>query len=100
MLAITAIIRAKKGCEAAMRVALLEVASNVAAHEPAVGYYISQDRDDPCVFTTYERYPDREAMDLHNNSEAVARFFELAKPLIDGDVALVTGVEISAKAAN
>jgi quinol monooxygenase YgiN len=98
MLAITAIIRVKKGCETAMREALLEVVRSVRANEPAtVGYYISQDATDPCVFTTYERYLDRAAMDRHNNSEAVARFFGIAKPMIDGEVTLVTGTELSAK---
>lgn len=101
MLTITAIIRAKKGREAAMREALLDVISNVRANEPAtVGYHVSQDATDPCVFTTYERYLDRAAMDRHNSSEAVARFFGIAQPLIDGEVTLVTGMEISAKSSD
>ena len=100
MLAITAIIRVKQGYEAAMRDALLEVGRYVAANEPeTVGYFISQDPADACVFTTYERYLNREAMDRHNSSEAVARFFGIAKPMIDGDVILVTGTELSAKPA-
>jgi hypothetical protein len=32
------------------------------------------------------------------NSRVVARFFGIAKPILDGDVVLVTGTEISAKA--
>ena len=36
-------------------------------------------------------------MDAHNNSETVARFFGIAKPILDGDVVLVTASEISAK---
>lgn len=100
MLAITAIIRVKKGCEAAMRDALLDVGKHAAANEPGtVGYFISQDSTDPCVFTTYERYLDQGAMDRHNNSEAVARFFDIAKTMIEGDVTLVTGTEISSKPA-
>ncbi len=71
-----------------MRQALLEVAVSVRANEPTA---------DPCVFTTYERYVDRAAMDRHNNSEAVARFFGVAKPMIDGEVTLVIGTEISTK---
>lgn len=98
MLTITAIIRAKKGHEAAMRQALLQVAENVRANEPdTIGYFISQDASDPCVFTTYERYADKAAMDRHNNSETVARFFGIAKPILDGTVTLVTATEISAK---
>jgi quinol monooxygenase YgiN len=98
MLTITAVIRAKKGEEAALRSALLEVADNVRANEPdTVGFFISQDLEDPRVFTTYERFTDRAAMDRHNGSVVVARFFGIAKPLLDGAVTLVTSSEISAK---
>jgi quinol monooxygenase YgiN len=99
MLTITAIIRVKPGSERAMRDALLDVAENVRANEPeTIGFFVSQNLDDPCVFTTYERFADRAAMDRHNNSEVVARFFGIAKPLLDGEVTLVTSSEFSAKA--
>jgi quinol monooxygenase YgiN len=98
MLTITAVIRARKGEERALRDALLAVAENVRANEPdTVGFFISQDLADPGVFTTYERFTDRAAMDRHNGSDVVAKFFAIAKPLLDGDVTLVTGAEISAK---
>ena len=99
MLTITAIIRTKKGSEAAMRQALVEVGENVRANEPdTVGFFISQDASDPCVFTTYERFTDQAAMDRHNGSETVARFFGIAKPILDGDVTLITATEVFAKA--
>ncbi len=67
-------------------------------HEPKTrDFYISQDQKDPRVFTTYERFTDQAAMDEHNNSEAVARFFGIAKPILDGEVILVTCAEISEK---
>jgi quinol monooxygenase YgiN len=98
MLTITAVIRAKKGHEDTMRRALLEVAENVRSNEPStIGFFVSQDQADPSVFTTYERFLDQAAMDAHNNSQVVARFFGIAKPILDGDVILVTGAEISAK---
>jgi quinol monooxygenase YgiN len=97
MITITAVIRARKGEEDTLRRALLKVADNVQASEPdTVGFFISQDLADPCVFTTYERFTDRAAMDRHNGSAAVARFFAIARPLLDGAVTLVTGAEISA----
>jgi quinol monooxygenase YgiN len=100
MLTITAIIRARKGEEATMRQALLDVAENVRANEPTtIGFYVSQDMHDPCVFTTYERFVDQAAMDRHNTSQTVARFFSIAKPILDGEVTLVTSEEISAKAS-
>jgi quinol monooxygenase YgiN len=98
MLTITAIIRVKTGEEDTMRRALLDVAQNVQKNEPeTVGFFISQDPDDPRVFATYERFTDRTAMDRHNSSEAVARFFGIAQPILDGEVTLLTCSEISAK---
>jgi len=100
MLTITAIIRAKSGQHEAMKNALLAVAANVQAHEPdTIGFFIAQDASDPCVFTTYERFSDQAAMDRHNQSDTVARFFVIAKPLLDGDVTLVTADEVFAKTA-
>jgi quinol monooxygenase YgiN len=98
MLTITAVIRARKGHEDTMRRALLDVAENVRLNEPnTVSFFVSQDPTNPAVFTTYERFVDQSAMDAHNNSPVVARFFDIAKPILDGDVVLVTSVEISAK---
>jgi quinol monooxygenase YgiN len=98
MLTITAVIRAKSGHEDTMRRALLDVAENVRVNEPnTIGFFVSQDAANPCVFTTYERFVDQAAMDAHNNSDVVARFFGIAKPLLDGDVVLVPGSEISFK---
>jgi quinol monooxygenase YgiN len=99
MLTITAIIRAKKGHEDTMRRALLQVAENVRSNEPnTISFFVSQDQANACVFTTYERFVDQAAMDAHNNSEVVARFFGIAKPILDGDVVLVTGTEVATKA--
>jgi quinol monooxygenase YgiN len=98
MLTITAIIRTRQGCDQAMRDALLEVAANVRANEPdTIDFFVSQDINDPCVFTTYERFTDQAAMDRHNNSDVVARFFGIAKPILDGEVTLVTSSELFAK---
>jgi quinol monooxygenase YgiN len=98
MLTITAIIRVKPGQHQAMRDALLAVASSVRAHEPeTIDFFISQDAADPCVFTTYERFSDQAAMDRHNQSDTVAHFFAIAKPMIVGDVSLVTAQEVFAK---
>ncbi len=98
MRTITAIITTRHGYEDAMKKALLEVAENVRKNEPdTVGFFISQNSDDARVFTTYERFSDQAAMDNHNNSETVARFFGIAQPILDGEVTLVISDEISAK---
>jgi quinol monooxygenase YgiN len=99
MITITAVIRVRKGYEQTMVKALIEVADNVRRNEAdTVGFFVSQDNEDPCVFTTYERFVDSSAMDAHNNSDVVARFFDVAKPILEGDVILKTCTEISAKA--
>ena len=47
--------------------ALLEVAQNVNKNErDSVGFYISQDINDTSVFTTYERFASKAAMETHN----------------------------------
>jgi quinol monooxygenase YgiN len=97
MITITAVIRAKAGHEATMRDALVAVAAHVAASEPeTIGFFISQSETEPGLFTTYERFADQAAMDRHNTSAAVAAFFGIAKPILDGEVILVTSQEISA----
>jgi quinol monooxygenase YgiN len=99
VLTITAVIKVKAGTEETMRRALLDVAENVRANEPGtLGFYVSQDPKNPTLFTTYERFSDQAAMDAHNNSAVVARFFGIAKPILDGEVVLVTAEEISKKA--
>ncbi|GJD60204.1 putative quinol monooxygenase [Methylobacterium frigidaeris] len=98
MKTISAILRARPGAEDTLRAALLDVAAHVAANEPdTVGFFVSQDAADPTRFTTYERFTDESAMDRHNGSEAVARFFRIAQPILDGEVILVTADEISCR---
>ncbi|HDZ2573163.1 TPA: antibiotic biosynthesis monooxygenase [Klebsiella pneumoniae] len=98
MISITAVITVKAGYDRVMADALHEVAAHVRANEPDTqGFYISQDNTNPCVFTTYERFTNIEAMNIHNNSAVVARFFGIAKPILAADVILVTANEISTK---
>ncbi len=98
MLTITAIIRTRDGHADEMRQALLDVAAHVRANEPeTVGFFISEDATRPGTFTTYERFTDQAAMDRHNGSEAVAKFFGIAEPLLDGEVTLVTCNEVFAR---
>ena len=99
MITITAVIRVRKGDEETMSKALLEVADHARENEVGtVGFFVSQDNEDPCVFTTYERFVNSSAMDTHNNSDVVARFFGIAKPILDGNVILKTCTEISTRA--
>ena len=81
-----------------MKEALLDVATHVSSNEPeTISFYISQDASNPCLFTTYERFGSEEAQELHSSSEALKTFFGIAKPILEGEVILVTAKEISAK---
>ena len=61
-----------------------------------VGYFVSQSADRPELFTTYERFADRAAMDRHNNSPAVARFVAATKEILAEPFAVHIGTELSA----
>lgn len=98
MFTITAIIRARPDARDVVRDALLAVVEAVRATEPqTVGYFVAQSTDDPCVFTTFERFADRAALERHNASEAVARFVRDAGPHFDGEIAIHVGEELACK---
>ena len=59
--------------------------------------FVSQDTDDPAVFTTFERFRDQEAMDLHNQSQAVADFVAATRDSLDGPIVLHSCRELDAK---
>ena len=98
MISISAILRVKAGHESTMRDALLELVESVKREEPGtVEYFVSQSIDEPQVFTTYERFVDRAAMELHNNSAAVAKVIGIAGPIFDGKIVVHCCNEIAAK---
>jgi quinol monooxygenase YgiN len=98
MMTLTAIIRAKPGHADTVRNALLAVIDSVRRDEPdTVNYYVSQSPDDPNLFTTFERFRDQAAMERHNNSPAVAKFVEVAGPVLADKVMIHTCNELAAK---
>jgi len=58
-------------------------------------FFVSPDTGDGRILTTYERFTDQAAMDRHNGSVAGTRFFAPAKPILDGEVVLHIGREVS-----
>lgn len=94
---LVAIIRARPGFEDEVAAALDAVAGWVARNEPrTLAYHVSQGTEDRTLFTTFERFADRAAMDAHNGSSAVAAFVAAAAGKLDGDIALHVGEERSA----
>jgi quinol monooxygenase YgiN len=98
MISISAILRVKPGHEATMRDALLEMMESVKRDEPGtIGYFISQSMDEPQVFTTYERFVDRAAMERHNNSSAVVKVISIAEPILADKIMLYSSNELATK---
>jgi quinol monooxygenase YgiN len=98
MLTITAVIRAKAGQEAVVEQGLRAVMAAVRAGEPGtLAYFLSQDLDDPTVFTTFERFRDEAAMTEHNQSQAVAEFVAATKDSLAGPIVLHSCRELDAK---
>jgi quinol monooxygenase YgiN len=100
MQTLTAILTCSRENAPAVEAALLEVVAHVKANEPeTLGYHVARGtaEDGSVVFTTYERFADAAAMERHNGSSAVARFFETAGPLLSGPATVATAEEIAVK---
>lgn len=97
MICITAIIKAKPGHEAAVHAALVASGAEGAAHESGtLGYHVGRDPANPALFSTYERFVDRAAMDAHNATTG-KRFFDAVGDLLDGPVVFAVTEEIWVK---
>lgn len=98
MYGLSAILKSRRGKEQILEKALVDIVEHVKNYEPGtIEYYVGRDLSDPTVFTTYERYISREAMDAHNKSAECAAFYETINPILDGDVILVEAKELVAK---
>jgi hypothetical protein len=53
--------------------------------------------DDQCVFTTFERFADRLAMETRNAPPALVRFLRRTKLHLDGDVVIHVDEEIASR---
>lgn len=97
MITITAIIKAKPGHEEEVHQALLQSGTEGSIHEPdTIGYHIGRAVDDPLTFTTFERFADKAAMDLHNATTG-KKFFDTVGHLLDGAPAFAICEEIWVK---
>lgn len=98
MISLTAVLRVKAGEEEKVKAALARVVEHVRSSEPdTIAYFAAQDARDPRVFTTYERYADMAALERHNGSGAVAEFFAVAQPALDGEPVIVISNEFAVK---
>lgn len=94
--ALIARIRARAGAEEKVSAALAKVAATVALTEPrTLGYCVGRAADDGALFVTVERFADREAMDEHNASAAVAAFVAEVDGCLEGSVEITVLNELS-----
>jgi len=97
MISIVARIRVRKEFTDAMAEALADVVTYVEDNEPGtVSYFVCQCETEPGLFFTYERYDSRDAMDIHNSSDAIAAWIAKAQPMLIGGVEVHTCDEIAA----
>ena len=97
MITITAIIKAKPGHEEEVQQALLLSGTEGSANEPGtLGYHVGRAVEDPLTFTSYERFADKDAMDLHNATTG-KKFFDTVGHLLDGPPAFAICEEIWTK---
>jgi quinol monooxygenase YgiN len=95
MITITAVIRVRPGTESIMHEALHRVADNVRRNEPnTIDFFVSVGIAEPNVFTTYERFVDRTAMDAHNASPVVKQLHKEALPILEQPIVLEIGDEL------
>ena len=93
---LTAIIRAQKGSEALVYNELLKVGAYARDHEPdTIGFFVAQDTEEPCVFTTYERFieiPRGEPDNFMSDEQFLKKFNGLCAPYM-------TAIELEAVSA-
>jgi quinol monooxygenase YgiN len=96
MITITAVIRVKTGTETTMRKALLQVVEHVRNQEPnTIDFFVSAGVTEPNIFTTYERFADREAMEAHNASQVVKDVHRIAAPILEVPIMLEICQEVA-----
>jgi quinol monooxygenase YgiN len=97
---LSAVIRAREGKEALVEAALVEVVRWVEAQEPqTLAYHVGRDSDDPTVFTTFERFADKAALESHNASPALDRFSKAVADSLAVPVEIRICLEIAVAAA-
>ena len=96
MVAVTALLRAKKGSEAALERILRELSESVREQEPdCLLYRAARSQHDPQLYVVLERYADEAALAAHANSEHYrSAISELMESLEDmPEIALFNEIE-------
>ncbi|HHO76758.1 MAG TPA: antibiotic biosynthesis monooxygenase [Deltaproteobacteria bacterium] len=84
MIVVVAVMKVKEGKEQEMEDALKNIVPKVASEEGTLAYVINQAKKDPRTFLIYEKYRDKDALNLHSSTPYFADLFEKISPILDG----------------
>ena len=81
---IVASLKAKNGKEEEMGKVLREMVGKVEKEEGTLIYTLHRSQKDPTQFMLYERYKDKDALDLHSSTPYFKEMLSVMGPLLDG----------------
>ncbi|HNR52336.1 MAG TPA: putative quinol monooxygenase [Deltaproteobacteria bacterium] len=85
MLTVVAVMKAKEGKEKDMEEAIKALVPQVQTEQKTLVYTVHRGRKAPGKFLFYERYPDKDALNVHGATPHFAEFFGKIAPLLDGN---------------
>jgi len=95
MVAVVAKIKVKAGKADEAVQALKDILPDVRKEEGTLYYTVNRDRTDPNLVVVIEKYRDDAAFQAHSSSPHLARLFEKAAPLMEGNLELLMMDEIA-----
>jgi len=81
---VVASLKAKNGKEEEMGNVLREMVGKVEKEEGTLVYTLHRSQKDPTQFLLYERYKDKDALDLHSSTSYFKEMLNVMGPLLDG----------------
>ena len=94
---VVAVVRAKKGCETALKNVLLELLAPSRAEESCIRYWLHQHSQDPTRFIFYETWTSLDALKEHSQAPHLEAFRAKASALLAGPIDLTIWDEIGSE---
>jgi len=85
MLIVVAVMKAQAGKEEEMEKALKDMIPKVESEEGTIAYTLHRMKKQPQKFLMYEKYKDKDALNLHSSTPYFGELFGKIAPLLDGD---------------
>jgi quinol monooxygenase YgiN len=96
MLTVVAVLNAKQGSEKEMGDALAGIVPKIEAEEGTLAYVVHRAKKEPGKFLIYEKYRDKESLNIHSATPYFMELFGTIGPLIDGNPTIEIFEEIAA----